>query len=290
MAHPQTPFYESTAWPAQKGPVRVLHMVHEKSEAGCGLHWHEAIEFYYVISGGVLLYGGQDSHWLYPGDVGVVPGFLPHRGRLFLPKSEHYILQVSPDFLSVEEDGLQRRFARGGSHALTIQQDGALMALFDHLLGEYTAARPGWQTACRGDMLRIFAHLYRACPPVAGETPAPAGFDTVRRILFFLSGHFDKEEEVTLPALCRRFGLSAPYLCRLFRQYTGLTVNGYVQEAKVSCGASLLRSGATVAEAARAAGVDDPSYFARLFRRRTGLSPGEWKKQCRLSETPPAGL
>ena len=144
------PFYESTAWPAQQGPVRVLHMVHEKSEAGCGLHWHEAIEFYYVISGGVLLYGGRDSHWLYPGDVGVVPGFLPHRGRLFLPKSEHYILQVPPQFLSAEEDGLQRRFARGGTHALTVPQDGALMALFDHLLGEYQAAGPGGRRPAGG--------------------------------------------------------------------------------------------------------------------------------------------
>ncbi len=173
MAHPQTPFYESTAWPAQKGPVRVLHMVHEKSEAGCGLHWHEAIEFYYVISGGVLLYGGQDSHWLYPGDVGVVPGFLPHRGRLFLPKSEHYILQGISGF----SFGRRRRAAapvrKRRVPCVNVQQDGALMALFDHLLGEYTAARPGWQTACRGDMLRIFAHLYRACPPVAGEDSRP---------------------------------------------------------------------------------------------------------------------
>ena len=39
----------------------------------------------------------------------------------------------------------------------------------------------------------------------------------------------------------------------------------------------LLADGAPVAEAARAVGFDDPGYFARLFRRCLGITPGAYR-------------
>lgn len=271
-------FYEPPGPLSEKEAVRILHMLHEKSEPGCGLHWHERVEIYYVISGGVRLYSGSGESWLYPGDVAVVPGFLPHQGRDFLPKSEHYVLQVAPEFLQGEEAGLQRLFTQGGSLPLLIRQDGALMAILDHLLQEQQEKAPGWRTAIRGDMLRAFSHIYRVWPRRPQAEGKKSAFATVQAVLFYIAGHFTEKESVTLQALSRHFGLSVPYLCRLFRAYTGLTVNGYIQEVRLARGAALLRDGAAVSEAARAAGIEDPNYFARLFRQHTGYSPGEWKR------------
>lgn len=72
---------------------------------------------------------------------------------------------------------------------------------------------------------------------------------------------------------CDRWQLS-----RDFRALLGTSPYRYLQHRRVDLAKQLLRSGATLAEAAHGAGFADQSHFGRTFRKAVGLTPKEWRR------------
>ena len=89
-------------------------------------------------------------------------------------------------------------------------------------------------------------------------------------------------------------GLSARSFHRRFRQATGHTPIQYVQRVRVEHAKDRLESADESVEAvAWRVGYEDVAHFRRLFRRLTGLAPGQYRKAFRtppnIAEQLPAG-
>lgn len=75
-------------------------------------------------------------------------------------------------------------------------------------------------------------------------------------------------------------GISANYLSRLVRNYTGRSPGEWIDIARIGRAKELLGSGTCpVIDVASSVGLDDQSYFARFFRRHTGMTPSEYRKR-----------
>ena len=69
-------------------------------------------------------------------------------------------------------------------------------------------------------------------------------------------------------------GLSPARLCRVFRSVVGRTPTAYLIDLRLSQAHRFLQEGqVSVKEVARYVGITDANYFARIFRRRFGLTP-----------------
>jgi transcriptional regulator GlxA family with amidase domain len=68
-------------------------------------------------------------------------------------------------------------------------------------------------------------------------------------------------------------------LKRRFKQATGLALIDYVQNLRIEEAKHLLEtSDQPVEEICFAIGYEDPSFFRRLFRRRTGVAPARYRR------------
>ena len=68
-------------------------------------------------------------------------------------------------------------------------------------------------------------------------------------------------------------------LKRRFKQATGTTLIDYLQDCRVEEAKRLLEGGAMpVDEISFEVGYEDPSFFRRLFKRRTGLAPSHYRR------------
>ena len=74
---------------------------------------------------------------------------------------------------------------------------------------------------------------------------------------------------------------------RRFKQATGTTLIERLQNERIEFAKGLLESGALpVDEISAEAGYEDASFFRRLFKRRTGLSPSQYRRMFRpIAET-----
>lgn len=83
----------------------------------------------------------------------------------------------------------------------------------------------------------------------------------------------------TVASCARALGYSPDYLSDLLRAETGTGAREHVHQAVVEAAkARLLASDASVSEVAFALGFEHPQHFARLFRQKTGQSPGAWRR------------
>ena len=87
------------------------------------------------------------------------------------------------------------------------------------------------------------------------------------------------ESILRLDVLCRKFGYGKTYLCRLFREQTGTTIASYVSERKIKRAKALIREHQyNFSEISEMLAFDNQQYFARVFKKITGMSPSEFKR------------
>ncbi len=95
-------------------------------------------------------------------------------------------------------------------------------------------------------------------------------------------------EQVRETEVAERCGLTRFEFSRAFHKAFGLTYIDYVLKLRIRAAQRLLRTpGARASEVCFKVGVNDPSYFGRIFRRHNGMSPARWAQaeQARAAET-----
>ncbi|MDR1096053.1 MAG: AraC family transcriptional regulator [Spirochaetaceae bacterium] len=82
---------------------------------------------------------------------------------------------------------------------------------------------------------------------------------------------------IDVPSIACQIGISASRLNDMFKKYTGMTPYQYFIQIKINKAESLLGDeDISVQYAAAKLGFEDPYYFSRLFKNKTGISPSKW--------------
>jgi AraC family transcriptional regulator len=103
-----------------------------------------------------------------------------------------------------------------------------------------------------------------------------------RHLLKRVFNHIDAylATDISLTQLATVAGMSTHYFAELFRQSTGHPPYRYVLLRKIERAKQSLRyARCSVVEAALEAGFQNPSHFARTFRRFVGVSPSQFQSQ-----------
>lgn len=85
-------------------------------------------------------------------------------------------------------------------------------------------------------------------------------------------------DDITVAGVAERFHYSPSYLTAMYKRVFGIGIVEQITEYRIDHARELLSTTTTpVADVARESGYDDPKYFMRVFKRRTGLTPGQYR-------------
>ncbi|MBD3639561.1 MAG: helix-turn-helix transcriptional regulator [Marinobacter sp.] len=102
----------------------------------------------------------------------------------------------------------------------------------------------------------------------------------VRKCEDWLKEHYREPGAIT--RLVEASALPERTLKRRFKDATGTSLLGYLQNLRIEEAKRALEQGSlSVEEVSVAAGYEDVSFFRRLFKRLTGLTPGEYRRLFR---------
>lgn len=104
---------------------------------------------------------------------------------------------------------------------------------------------------------------------------AASDYDIVRQAIGFISEQWRKQPEVE--EIAHAVGVTATDLHHLFRRWSGLTPKAFLQAITLDRARTLLRSSASVLDAAYEVGLSGPGRLHDLFVTHEAMSPGEWK-------------
>ena len=87
------------------------------------------------------------------------------------------------------------------------------------------------------------------------------------------------EQDLSVPTLARHVYLSPNYLSKLFKKETGSTIALFVQEKRIDEAAKMLKfTEYSILDICLFLRFRNQSYFTRVFRERTGTTPGRYRR------------
>ena len=102
--------------------------------------------------------------------------------------------------------------------------------------------------------------------------------EPIRQILVTIDASI--ASDLSLKRFANELFLNTSYLSSLFKKETGITLTDYVNKHRIAYAKRLLKSTTlSIQGVATSVGIPDIHYFTRLFRRETGLSPRDFRKQ-----------
>ena len=99
-------------------------------------------------------------------------------------------------------------------------------------------------------------------------------------LIDYINAHY--ADELTAECLAKQIRLSPTALYSLFRDYIGVTPVNYINSVRIRESYRFLEQGMRVTETAVTVGLPNVSYFIKIFKDSTGLTPLQWinrKKQ-----------
>lgn len=143
------------------------------------------------------------------------------------------------------------------------------------LLEIYKARGAGYSSAVRmaGYLQAALGLLMESEPLKPEDTLA----DYARRGAQYIQRNYSRP--IGVEEVAREVRVSRSHLYRAFRTIYGCSPSEYLIRCRLQRARQLLSAtGLPVGAVAASAGFEDPLYFSRLFRQRTGKSPSAWRE------------
>ncbi len=95
----------------------------------------------------------------------------------------------------------------------------------------------------------------------------------------YVSLHY-QDTGLSVKSISEYANLSTSYACTFFKNETGMTLNQYITEFRMTKAKQLLADPRNrISEISSSVGYSDGNYFGKSFRKYTGLSPSEYRDQ-----------
>jgi AraC family transcriptional regulator len=224
------------------------------------------------------------THRLRKGSFFLTSGGAPYDCRWKAVTSEPFESMAVFIELPLLKRALEEVFGAEAAHArlrdISAFTDAALSSLMERVREELMR-RHASPLFLEGLAQAIAIHLARNYAETSQESPSGSpslpGYK-LRQITDWMAEHV--AEDFTLDRLAEQAGLSKFYFNRLFKSAMKMSPSRYHMTLRMDEAKRLLReSKKDVMSIALDVGYASPSHFAQLFRRETGLSPSDYRRQ-----------
>ncbi|NBD23635.1 AraC family transcriptional regulator [Paenibacillus glycinis] len=249
-----------------------IHLLNNEIYRTVGTHGHDFVELLYIRSGKAVHRLNDKSFLAGAGDAFVIQAGDTHSFEPITPFFEWIDCMFVPEFIDFDVRSLlsdRKYFASDGME---------IDYLMGAMLREYGEKKPAYLTKLRGYLLALLAELGRQ-----GEQRDERPYGSRKKTRLLQEAveyvHLHYRDKINLDDAAAKLGISRSTLNRLFRSRANDSFAGFVNAYRLERSSLLLRSGELpIRDAALECGFADGKHFRTLFRRRFGMTPGEFRK------------
>jgi len=150
----------------------------------------------------------------------------------------------------------------------------------DKILSVFSRAEAAWRQKSVAYQEECFQALYHLVKLFKTELTTYSHLDSILEKLAPALHHIEANyttENLSPPLLAQLCGISESYLRQLFHSAFSISPSVYIRNMRLNYAKELLRTGEySVTTAALMAGFNNTTYFAREFKKATGISPNKY--------------
>ena len=233
-------------------------------------HMHDAIEIYVLLAGDASFVVESSLYHPGSGDVILTKPNEIHNCVLNTDSvHNHLCFWIDSSVGEVFGEFLRHDFGKGNLISPTPEDKLRLSALYDRLHA----------ASAEGDKRRAFYLFFEILDILARNVSNVHAPQTVpvelARILEDIDAHLLEIDG--LDYFTEKFFVSRSTLGRLFRTYLQVTPGQYLEAKRLAYSRMLLKKGKSVLAACMESGFSNASNYIRLFKKRFGITPGEYR-------------
>ena len=234
-------------------------------------HMHDMLEFYVLLEGDVSFMVEHSLYHLQPGDVIVTKPNEIHNCILNTESAhKHLCLWVCPGNEPLVGDFLQHDFGKDNLLSPGEGEKKELLVLYEKLHAQSEKGGIRGEFSLILQILELFSTaLSSAAPPQRIPAELQNILEDINRNFLTIEG---------LGYFTQKHFISQSTLNRLFRHYLHTTPGLYLEAKRLAHSRVLLKKGKSVLAACMESGFSDPSNYIRLFKKRFGMTPGQYRE------------
>ena len=203
---------------------------------------------------------------------------------IFIAKGTEYELSVEKagecfviEF-DISEDQLAREFSAGAIFEYSVVGDKSAQKLAKSLLQYYTLRGPAYYSKCFSELYSLTTQI----STVHAYNRSLAGkYSLIHTSVRYIQENYAKQDLYT-PMLAEISGIGETYYRSIFQSVFNMPPAQYIQHYRVGKAKELLLTGNyNVEEIAIAVGFANASYFCKVFKNITHITPSEFAQKCK---------
>lgn len=263
------------------------HAVFHKKEHNVAhfLHYHDYYEIvFYLGDSSVTYLTGGKKYQVYRGDIIVCNLFEPH-------------------FLLCEKNNTYERFSIGLDLRLLLyysSNEANLLQIFNSNRESYPILhtnffdfykymdlimkfmnlnmKHGRKIGEKAIIHQLLAYLYNDCiKETELQNINSKHVEIIAQLVRYIECHL--EENLSLEKLAQEANYSVAHISRIFKEVTNKTLIHYIIEKRLIKAKHLLNGSLPIIEIAKQVGFNNYSYFYKVFKKNTGISPEKYRKE-----------
>lgn len=266
-------------------------------------HYHLFVEIVYFYKGSGIHVVNNKEIPIKHGDIFLINPFTTHSYKTASENDSHvevYNVIFYADFLSQNikpekfiDDFYKKLFnapySSAGDKTKHIHINGDLknsfLSLFQMIDEEYSKRDSGYLICIKSLIMTLITKIYRMSKQNAQTVNlSPNYIKQFEEICEYLKRHI--ADNVKLKDFASKYHFSVAYFNRLFKNYTGLTFNQFIQQERITRATELLQNTQlTIEEIIGQVGYTDKKFFYQLFQDNIGISPIKYRRYIRKDNT-----
>jgi len=243
---------------------------------------------YFCVSGRKQLFMDDQVYAFQPGDIIFIDPFESHSlYRAGKEINEWVVLSIYPDYLrqlSTPQTDLLQCFTGSDTTyrcklGLSVEERRRFLYFVHRLSEDGGFGQDVLDQAVFMELMIFLNQIFLSMPEQAltldsVKTVRENYHAEIDEVLSYINQHLAEELSISILASC--FYLSSSYLCKLFKDTTGTTINRYITARRISQAKVLLADGHSVADTSDLCGFGDYSNFLKAFTKIVGISPKKY--------------
>lgn len=272
----------------EQGRYSIQHMMRKGVTAMPRPHSHPWTELYYLSEGERVYFVDNEVVTVHKGELILIPaGELHSTASSEMAEFERILIHYDPTLLPqpLRDEAVWFYGRRYRLFRLSLREQNDVQSLLERMLEECRLGRPYYESSVIALLTELMILLQRSSStPQPGEQKHPL-HELVTDVATFIRTHYN--EALTIEETARHFFISPSYLSRVFYRFTGFHFREYIVHLRVKEAERLLgESNVKIQEIAPAIGFEHLSHFNKTFKRVTGLTPLQYRKESKAQRTP----
>lgn len=248
-------------------------------------HWHESVELCCLRRGTILYRTPHEERVLHAGCGALVNSNVLHSTKMLAPGTELMLHLFSPSLVAGIPGGtVEQRYVRpltaAADHELiTLTPDDPGQAETLRLLNESLQLDEnafGYEMRLQAMLTNIWLRLIEQVHPPEHAAPRDGSDEKIKQMMVYIHTHY--AECITVPMIAAAAFCSERECYRTFQSCLHTTPTEYIRNVRLqSACRMLIETGTPVTDIAQSCGLGSSSYFGRLLRQQTGLSPSAYR-------------